>query len=292
MNRWWPAPAKLNLFLHVTGRRGDGYHELQTVFQFLERGDRLAFNPRGDGHIRRLGEVPGVAPEADLVVRAALALRARVARDDLGADVTVDKQLPLGGGLGGGSSDAATTLVALDRLWGLGLGESVLAEVGLALGADVPVFVRGAAAWAEGIGERLTPVALDEPWFAVVHPGISVSTGAIFGAPELTRDTPRSTMPRFSRGSGGASVTAILAATRNDCEPVVVARHPEVAAALAWLRSRAGLARMTGTGACVFAPFPGFREAQAAVQNLPPGWRAIVARGRNRSPLLDGPEPG
>ncbi len=271
---WWPAPAKLNLYLHVTGRRADGYHELSTAFQFLDFGDSLAYIPRADGLIRLLDATPGVAPDDDLIVRAARALNA-AAGTALGADVRVEKRIPPGGGLGGGSSDAATTLVVLNALWGLDLSRERLEAIALTLGADVPVFVAGHAAHAAGVGERLTPAVFPEPWYVIVHPGIAVSTGEIFAAPELTRASPPAKIHQFS-----------LAEARNDCEPVVRSRYPEVAQALDWMRAR-GPALLTGTGSCVFT----WREerAQAAVlaAEVPAPWRAILARGRNRSPLAD-----
>ncbi len=269
----WPAPAKLNLFLHITGRRPDGYHLLQTAFQFLDYGDALWFEPRNDGRVRRLTEVRGVPAETDLTVRAAELLKAETGCG-LGVDIRIDKRLPMGGGLGGGSSDAATTLVALDHLWGLGLGEERLAALGLRLGADVPVFVRGRAAWAEGVGEVLQPIALPEPWYLVVVPPVTVSTAETFGDAELTRNCPPLTIRDFLSGAGG-----------NVCEPVVRRRHPEVAEALDWL-SVHGPARMTGTGCCVFAPFARREAADRVLAEVPADWDAFVARGVNRSPLL------
>lgn len=268
----WPAPAKLNLFLHIVGRRADGMHRLQTVFQFLDFGDTLHFRPCEGPRVRLLTSVAGVAEEDNLVVRAARRLQ-REAGDGLGAEIRIEKRLPAGGGLGGGSSDAATTLVALDHLWGLGLGTERLAEIGLELGADVPVFVRGRAAWAEGVGETLTPVDLPEPWYLVVVPPVSVSTAAVFADPELTRDCPPLTIGDFLRGDGG-----------NVCEPVVCRHYPAVAGALARL-SAYGAARMTGTGGCVFAAFERREDARAAQASLGEAWRSFVARGRNRSPL-------
>ncbi len=268
----WPAPAKLNLFLHITGRRADGYHLLQTVFQFLDHGDRLGFTLRDDGHIGRTRPLPGVAEEADLVVRAARRLQAATATR-LGALIDLDKRLPLGGGLGGGSSDAATTLVALNRLWGTGLDMGALAALGLELGADVPVFVRGQAAWGEGVGEVLVPVDLPEPWYVVLIPPVTVSTAEIFAAPELIRDCHPITIRDFLRGEGG-----------NVCEPVVRARYPRVDAALRAL-SRHAEAHMTGTGACVFAAFDSETVARDAWADLSADWAGFVARGCNRSPL-------
>lgn len=267
------APAKLNLFLHVLGRRDDGYHELQTVFQFVDICDELTFSARDDSEIVRVGGLEGLAPGEDLVVRAARALQ-QAAGVTAGADIDVIKRIPAGGGLGGGSSDAATTLLGLARLWGLDWDRGRLAELGLTLGADVPVFVHGHAAWAEGVGERLTPVTLEEPWYLVVDPGVVVSTAEVFQAPELTRDSPRLTIRDFVSGGG-----------RNDFEPVVRARYPEVAAALDWLAGH-GQAHLTGTGGCVFAAFATQAAAEAAHAALPRRWKGFVARGLNRSPNI------
>ncbi|WJW75948.1 4-(cytidine 5'-diphospho)-2-C-methyl-D-erythritol kinase [Thiohalobacter sp. IOR34] len=268
----WPAPAKLNLFLHVTGRRPDGYHELQTLFQFLDFGDELRFRLRPDGQVLRSAALAGVSAEADLCLRAARRLQA-LAGVKAGVEITLDKRLPMGGGLGGGSSDAATVLLALNRLWGCDLTLDELARLGLELGADVPVFVRGRAAWAEGVGERLEPVELPEPWYLVLVPSVSVSTAGVFSAPELTRDSRRITIADFLSGAG-----------RNDCEPVVRARYPEVARLLDWLGQR-GEARLTGTGGCVFAAFDSREAAEGVKAELPPAWSGFVARGCNRSPL-------
>ncbi len=270
----WPAPAKINLFLHITGRRADGYHLLQTVFQFVDCCDELDFAVREDGVIRRLTEVAGVAEADDLTVRAARSLQ-QATGTSLGADIRINKQLPMGGGLGGGSSDAATTLVALNQLWGLGLSVDQLAELGLKLGADVPVFVRGQAAWAEGVGENLQPIELDEPWFVVLVPPCHVSTAEIFAVPELTREAQSLKMPAFLEGQG-----------RNVCEEVVRKRFPEVDEAMNWL-CQYSQPRMSGTGACVFAPFANEADACHVLQQLPSQWRGFVAKGLNRSPLLD-----
>lgn len=268
----WPAPAKLNLFLHIVGRRADGYHLLQTVFQFLSVGDELGFTLREDGRIVRLGEVPGVAPEADLVVRAARLLQQQ-ANITQGVDIHVSKHLPMGGGLGGGSSDAATTLVALNRLWGIDYPDDRLAQLGLQLGADVPVFVRGQAAWAEGVGEELTPIELPEPWFMVIVPPCQVPTPQVFADPELTRNAPVIKIRRFLSGQGV-----------NVCEPVVRRRYPIVGEALDWLGQFAP-ARMSGTGASIFAAFDDEVSARAVLEKVPHGWRGFVARGLNESPL-------
>ncbi|MDN3522453.1 4-(cytidine 5'-diphospho)-2-C-methyl-D-erythritol kinase [Halomonas ramblicola] len=272
-----PAPAKLNRLLHITGRRADGYHELQTLFQFLDHGDTLHLRRRDDGAIRLCPAMAGVPTGQNLIVRAARALQAETGCR-LGADIRLDKRLPLGGGLGGGSSDAATALLGLDALWGLALPLDRLAELGLTLGADVPVFVRGHAAWGEGVGERLTPVALDTPWFVVVHPGVEVATAAVFGAPELTRHTPPITMARALQG--GAS------SWRNDCEATVRGLHPPVAKAIDWLSARAP-ALLTGTGACVFARLDSEAEADRLLDEIAGRWQAFKARGLNRSPLHD-----
>ena len=268
----WPAPAKLNLMLRIVGRRPDGYHLLQTVFQFLDYSDWLEFAVREDGIITRDGEVAGVPEAADLTVRAARLLQ-QVTGTRQGATIRIVKNLPMGGGLGGGSSDAATVLVALNHYWRTGLSLAELANLGLQLGADVPVFVQGRAAWAEGVGELLTPVELAEPWFVVIKPACSVPTGAIFADPELTRNSPLRTIADFVEGAGG-----------NDCEPVVYRRYPEVAAAAAWL-AQWSQARLTGTGACVFAAFPNAEEARRVLAALPLAWTGFMARGCNRSPL-------
>jgi len=269
----WPAPAKLNLFLHITGQQEDGYHTLQTVFQFLDFGDRLFFELRDDGDISRIGGPAGVPAAADLCVRAARLLQ-RSAGYGAGVTIYCDKRLPVGGGLGGGSSDAATTLWALNRLWRLDLDVARLAELGLRLGADVPVFIHGKAAWAEGVGEILSPIDLPEPWYLVLKPPVSVSTADIFSDVELTRETPRMTIPDFLSGSG-----------HNDCEAVVRRRYPEVAQALDWLDSFSR-ARLTGTGACVFAAFDTKAAAQAVEKQVPADWFCFVARGVNQSPLV------
>jgi 4-diphosphocytidyl-2-C-methyl-D-erythritol kinase len=268
----WPAPGKLNLLLHITGRRADGYHELQTLFQFLTRCDWLYFDVSGPEGVRLAGQPAGVPAEADLCVRAARLLR-EVSGTTRGVTLYNDKCLPMGGGLGGGSSDAATTLLVLNRLWELGLEINELADLGLRLGADVPVFIHGHSAWAEGVGEVLTPASPPETWFLVLVPPVSVSTADIFSDPELTRDTPRTKIADLISGGG-----------RNDCEAVVRRRYPEVAAALDWL-DRFSPSRMTGTGACVFASFATEADAQAVARQIPQTWSGFVARGVNRSPL-------
>ncbi len=270
-----PAPAKLNRMLHITGRRADGYHELQTLFQFLDHCDLLRLQARGDGEVRLTPSLPGLADEDNLIVRAARLLQAATGCR-LGAEITLTKRLPMGGGLGGGSSDAATTLLGLDRLWRLDLPLERLAELGLTLGADVPVFVNGHAAWAEGVGERLTPVTLDTPWFVVVNPGVEVATAAVFGAAQLTRDTPPITMARALQGGAPS--------WHNDCEQTVRRLYPQVAEVLDWLGARAP-AMLTGTGACVFARVETDAEARRILADLPRHCSAFIARGLNLSPL-------
>ena len=274
-----PAPAKLNLFLRVTGRREDGYHELATAFRFLdapELCDSLTLTPRDDGRIVRRGSSELGLPEHDLCVRAAEALR-ETSGTGLGADIQLDKRIPLGAGLGGGSSDAATVLLGLDRLWGTDLGEDALAALGLALGADVPVFVRGRAALAGGVGEQLEPLSgLPPRWYLVLDPGVAVSTREVFETPELTRDSaaPRIRAPQLAGD---------LADLGNDCLPVVEAMHPEVAAARAWLDQR-GVARLTGTGAALYLGTEDREEAEAIRATIPDPWRGWVAEGCDRSP--------
>ncbi|MCH2340731.1 4-(cytidine 5'-diphospho)-2-C-methyl-D-erythritol kinase [Pseudomonas sp. NPDC047963] len=267
-----PAPAKLNLMLHILGRRADGYHELQTLFQFLDHGDELTFTARTDGQIRLHTDLPGVDHDSNLIVRAARLLQTHSACT-LGADIALIKRLPMGGGIGGGSSDAATTLLGLDYLWHTRLGVDRLAAIALTLGADVPVFVRGRAAFAEGVGERLQPVELSEPWYLVVAPQVSVSTAEIFSDPELTRNTPAITVRSLLAGGG-----------HNDCQPVVERRYPEVRNALSLLNKFVP-ARMTGTGACVFGSFPNKGEADKVCRQLPADLPAFTAQGRNISML-------
>jgi len=272
MISWWPAPAKLNLFLHVTGRRSDGFHELQTVFQLLDWGDRVGLEVAPAGEIQRLEGPPDIDPESDLGVRAARALRARCP-GAAGVRIHLKKCIPTGAGLGGGSSDAATVLLAMNRLWESRLMLDELAELGAGLGSDVPVFVRGSSAWAQGRGEQLEPLELPEQWFVMVYPGVAVSTAEIFQAPELTRNSPLITIRAFVQGG-----------TRNDFEPVVRARYPEVAAALDWLGHFAP-ARLTGSGSCVYAAFARPADAERVAARVPDAWRSFVARGVNRSPL-------
>lgn len=272
--RAWPAPAKLNLFLHIVGRRADGYHLLQTVFQFVDLCDSLHLTPRGDGELHLRTPLPGVPPQQDLCLRAARALQ-EYSGCRQGVDIALTKRIPMGGGLGGGSSDAATVLLALNRLWGLRLPREELAGIGLALGADVPVFIGGRAAWAEGVGERLTPVELDEPWYLIIDCGAAVATAAVFGHPKLTRNTPPITISRFRDETAD-----------NDCLAVVRQLYPAVDAACRWLSSH-GRARLSGTGGCVFARFDDYAQATRVHAALPAPWRGWVVRGLNRHPLLD-----
>ncbi len=280
MSTWpdvtWAAPAKLNLFLHVMGRRDDGFHDLQTVFQFLDLHDTLCFRPRQDGRIVRHGGLATVPVDEDLVVRAARTLRLQAGRrGDSGVDIVLAKRIPDQAGLGGGSSDAATTLVALNYLWSLNLGLDELAVLGAQLGADVPVFIHGYAAWAEGRGDQLAPVTLPEPWYLVVKPDCAISTATLFASPDLRRDSEALCLAELLAGQG-----------RNDFQPLAEAACPDVAEALAWL-GQFGPARLTGTGACVFVPFGSRKEALEAHADLPEPWQGFVTRGLNRSPLLD-----
>lgn len=267
-----PAPAKLNLLLRIVGRREDGYHLLQTVFQFIDRCDWITLRKRVDGEIRLNTPLPGVPPESDLTVRAARAL-AVATGIRAGVDISIEKNLPMGGGLGGGSSDAATVLVGLNRLWNAGLGVDALMALGLKLGADVPVFVNGRSAWAEGVGEQLTPLDLIEPWYVVIVPACQVATRTIFSSPNLTRDNKPIRIADFLAGQ-----------QENHCLPVVMDLYPEIGVAMEAL-SHYAEARLTGTGACVFAAFSDERKAREAVSNLGPIWFAFVARGENLSPL-------
>lgn len=272
-----PAPAKLNRMLHIVGRREDGYHTLQTLFQIISLCDYLTFTSRHDGVIHLTSEVSGVSHDDNLIVRAARLLQ-QASGTHWGATLSVDKRLPMGGGLGGGSSNAATVLVGLNHLWQLDFSLEALAQLGLQLGADVPVFVQGHSAWAEGVGERLTSVMLDTPWFVIIHPDISVSTQSVFQDPQLTRDSRAITMARALQG--GASMW------RNDCEAVVKERYPPIAEALHWLAQHAP-SQLTGTGACVFAAFETQQAAQVIAQLASQRWSVWVARGLNSSPLHD-----
>lgn len=282
-NGWstWPAPAKLNLFLRITGRRSNGYHELQTVFRILDWGDTLRLRVRQDGAVHRHGDVlPGLEEEDDLVVRAARRLQT-AANAALGADIYVEKRTPTGGGMGGGSSDAATVLRALDHLWGCHLGEDALASLGLKLGADVPVFVRGRNAWAEGLGEVLTPIDLPPAWYLLVAPGVHASTVALFQSAELTRNAAPATISDFV-----SDPFLQGQALGNAFEPVLRRREPAVDAVFNALRS-VGVPRLTGSGSACFVEFADRESAEAALARLPHGFHAWVAAGASRSPLLD-----
>jgi len=275
LNPWgrrYPAPAKLNLFLHVVGRRADGYHLLQTAFRLIERCDWLRFAPREDGGIRLARALPGVAESDELSLRAARLLQSE-GKARLGVEIDIEKNIPTGGGLGGGSSDCATTLAVLNRLWGVGFSREKLAAMALTLGADVPFFLFGGNAFGEGIGERLTPLELPQAWYVVLVPPVAVSTREIFASHELTRNSQTIKISSFSAGFGV-----------NDLEPVVCRRHAEVAAHLEWLR-RFGDARMSGSGACVFAEFATEREARSVHSRMPADMRGFVVRGLDRQPL-------
>lgn len=268
----WPSPAKLNLFLYITGRRANGYHDLQTLFQFLDHGDELTITANNSGNITLSPALADVALEDNLIYKAAMALK-NAAQSPLGADIQLHKVLPMGGGIGGGSSNAATTLVALNCLWQTGLSDDQLAEIGLALGADVPVFTRGFAAFAEGVGEELSAVEPEEKWYLVVRPAVSIATKDIFTHPQLVRNTPK------------RDLASLLAAPyENDCEKIVRSLYPEVDKQLSWLLQYAP-SRLTGTGSCVFAEFSSRKDAQAVFAQLSDNVLAFVAQGRNVSPL-------
>lgn len=278
----YPAPAKLNLFLHVTGRRADGYHSLQTLFRFVALEDTLRFVPRSDSQVLLANPIAGVPPETDLTMRAAEALRRAAGIED-GVTIHTTKRLPMGGGLGGGSSDAATVLIALNYLWRLGGSQAELQALALPLGADVPVFVYGQSAFAEGVGENLSPVSLPAAWYLIIHPGVGVPTAGIFTAPDLRRDTPA-----IDPASWAESLDQGVGA--NDLEPVAARLYPEVAAALEWLRQQpetGGRVRMTGSGACVFAVFEAEMPAQAVLERLPLAWQGWVTPGLDQHPLRE-----
>ena len=280
MSQWswdstWPAPAKLNLFLHVVGRRADGYHLLQTVFRFIDRADQLRFSRRDDQQIILNTPIPGVSPENDLTVRAARLLQDATGCRH-GANIALQKNLPMGGGLGGGSSDAATVMLALNHLWQTGLARSELEKLGLTLGADVPVFIHGRNTFAEGIGEAFTDINLPAATYLILHPAVNVPTATIFGAPELKRDSARISPTEWRHGQG-----------HNDLEPVACTRFPEVAEHLAWLRAHAPQAMMTGSGACVFAGFPNQARADAVFQQLPDAMSGWLADGLMHHPLIN-----
>jgi len=270
-----PAPAKVNLFLHVTGRRADGYHLLETLLVAIDTGDTITLTRRDDGEIARTTEVPGVAVDSDLAIRAAAALK-KATGSTFGVDIGLAKRVPLGAGLGGGSSDAASALLALNRLWETSLRREELMRIGLALGADVPFFLQGEPAVARGIGEALTPVSVPPMWIAVIVPSVAVATATVFAAPELTRNSPSAKMDVFSEGYG-----------HNDLEKVASARFPEIMGALDYLRERSPAARMTGSGSCVFAPFAREAEACAAISAKPPRMQGFVARTLARHPLAE-----
>ncbi|RLA40366.1 MAG: 4-(cytidine 5'-diphospho)-2-C-methyl-D-erythritol kinase [Gammaproteobacteria bacterium] len=270
-----PAPAKINLFLHITGRRADGYHQLQTLFQLLDYGDQIDFQRRDDNKITLSPAHPTIVEEDNLVFRAAKALQQFAltqTKQHYGADIHLHKRLPLGGGLGGGSSDAATTLIGLNQLWGLGISREQLATIGLKLGADVPIFIHGRTAWAEGIGEILTPIDMAECWYLVLAPNAEVSTPRIFSHQQLTRDARAITIRAFLEQGG-----------RNDCQPIAEKLYPEVKTARQWLEQYANV-RMTGTGACIFASFGNEAQARKVLADVPQRWQAFVARGVNHSP--------
>ena len=270
----WPAPAKLNLFLHIIGQRPDGYHLLQTVFQFIQLCDFIDFTVLESGLIKRSSNNFGIDEENDLVIRAAQKIKEKTG-SKLGVDIKVEKNIPVGGGLGGGSSNAATTLVALNELWQTGLSMQELGEIGLSLGADIPFFINGKTAWAEGVGEKLVSIELDEGFYLVISPGCSVSTKAVFQASDLTRNTPRITIRDFYDGYG-----------KNDCETYVRDHYVDVAEALDWLEGYAP-SRLTGTGACLFAKFSEEKEIYEVKSKLPQKWQGFVVKGINKSPLLD-----
>jgi 4-diphosphocytidyl-2-C-methyl-D-erythritol kinase len=269
-----PAPAKLNLFLHVVGRRPDGYHLLQTLFRFIDLQDTLHFELRADGEVHRTNSVEGVPEDHDLCVRAARLLQAETGCT-MGVDISIEKRIPMGGGLGGGSSDAATTLIALNRLWSLGLSRERLMQLGLQLGADVPVFVFGENAFAEGVGEALQAYSLPEAWYVVLFPPVQVPTAQIFSHPELTRDSVSITIRALSNQQ-----------LRNDLQFVACKLYPEVARHIDSL-SKYGKAMMTGSGACVFAEFESRSQAEAVLRQLPEGMRGVVAQGLKEHPLHD-----
>lgn len=269
---WWPSPAKLNLFLHILGRNEKGYHLLQTLFQMLDVGDALAFEANHTGIIRLATPISGVNTEDNLIYRAARLLQNHT-NTSQGCDIYIEKQLPMGGGIGGGSSNAATTLVALNHIWQCGLSTEALAALGLELGADVPIFVHGKTAFAAGVGEQIHPVSLDDSWYLVVFPGVNISTAEVFSHPDLPRDTPAMNWQHYT-----------FDATQNDCQKIVCKSQPEVAKLLQWLLHYAP-SRMTGTGACVFATFSDPDQAKAVQQALPENWYGFVAKGVNTSPL-------
>ncbi|MGS2721237.1 4-(cytidine 5'-diphospho)-2-C-methyl-D-erythritol kinase [Paraglaciecola aestuariivivens] len=273
---WWPSPAKLNLFLHINGRYENGYHQLQSLFQILDFGDQLAFEVNTSGTITLANPIPNVPDQDNLIVRAAKLLKQQVSmaqQTHLGCHIYLNKQLPMGGGIGGGSSNAATTLVALNHLWQLNLSQTKLAELGLKLGADLPIFIQGQTAFAEGVGELIYPIRLATKYYLVLCPDVHVSTAEIFSAEDLPRNTAKINFASYQ-----------FAQTQNDCQKLVCQRYPDVAKALHWLLEYAP-SRMTGTGACVFAVFDRQEDAQSVQTLLPTGMKSFVAKGVNNSPL-------
>ncbi|MHA2937836.1 4-(cytidine 5'-diphospho)-2-C-methyl-D-erythritol kinase [Vibrio sp. RC27] len=268
----WPSPAKLNLFLYITAQRDDGYHELQTLFQFLDYSDQLFITPTQRDEITITPELEGVATQDNLIWRAAMALKEKTGCS-LGANINIEKKLPMGGGIGGGSSNAATTLVALNHLWQTNLNDEELAKIGLTLGADVPIFIHGNAAFAEGVGEKLSFITPEEPWYLVIRPNVSISTAEIFSHPQLTRNTPKRELAEL-----------LNTPYENDCEKIVQLLYPEVDKQLSWLLQY-GPSRLTGTGSCIFAEFDSQEKANNILAKLPDGVTAFVAQGRNTSPL-------
>lgn len=266
--------AKINRFLHITGQRSDGYHELQTIFQFLDFGDQLYFKVSHSSEIQLITPIKGVPNESNLIVKAAKALQ-QYSDTSLGCEIKIDKQLPMGGGLGGGSSNAATTLLALNTLWNLNLNHDELADIGIKLGADVPVFVRGFNAFAEGVGEKLSPISLDCPWFLITIPTCSISTAEIFSDPDLPRNTALIDTKSIN-----------IEKYHNDCEKLVIKRYPEVANLMSWLLEYAP-SRLTGTGACIFSTFRDEKSAQKIQSKLPKGVNSFVARGLVQSPIIN-----
>lgn len=278
MTLTWPSPAKLNLFLYITGRRSDGYHELQTLFQFLDYGDEITITTRQDNQLRLITEMPGIEPQNNLILKAAQALQQYCLQHcpqaaPFGADISIKKILPMGGGIGGGSSNAATVLIGLNYHWNTQLSDELLAEMGKQLGADVPVFVKGQAAFAEGIGEILTPATPEEKWYLVAHPGIEIPTPTIFTDPELNRNSPKRPLAAL-----------LLAPYANDCELIARKRFREVEQLVSWLLQYAP-SRLTGTGACIFSEFKTETEAVKVYNEAPPWVQGFIARGVNESPL-------
>lgn len=280
-HRAWPAPAKINLFLHVLAKRSDGYHDIQTVFQFLDYGDDLVFDLRNDGKVQRSYDL-GFSQEHDLCLRAAKLLKPFVAAER-GVDIDLIKRLPMGGGLGGGSSNAATTLIALNELWQAGLDRQRLAELGLSLGADVPVFVMGRAAWAEGVGEQLTAIELEQPWYLVLNPQINVSTAQVFSHKHLT---PTPQMKKIRALEKGVDLTIDSTYGENQLEPIVRAEYPAVDALLEWL-SQYGKPRMSGSGGSVFMPLSSEQQGYDILDDKPMNSLGFVAKGLNNHPLLE-----